>query len=225
MRSPLVACLLACGSRAPPVGNVADTEREVLVFRQLHAGLVRPTASVTTYTLRRERERITLEIRRAIAPTRPEAPLSGWKDQAPTVYRGTASRHEAGLVLELSGDEDQLVLHCTRTTLAIAGADAVRTRTPGMYDEGDEQCGDTGTWSPAATLQLPVLACREPGEPREEPADPDDEALAAEEALAAQLSFGEPPGIEYLHVNDDCDIQGGGLRRIPRDGSIFAVRR
>ena len=51
----------------------------------------------------------------------------------------------------------------------------------------------------------------------EKPTNPDD-------VSPVEFTFGEAPGIEFLFVNDDCIIQGGGLRRVPSDGSVSAIR-
>jgi hypothetical protein len=42
---------------------------------------------------------------------------------------------------------------------------------------------------------------------------------------ASQLKHEPPaPAIEYLWVNDDCSMQGGGYRDVPKDGSIASPR-
>jgi len=38
------------------------------------------------------------------------------------------------------------------------------------------------------------------------------------------MPFADAPGVEYVHVNDDCDQQGGGYRAIAADGSVAPVR-
>jgi hypothetical protein len=39
-----------------------------------------------------------------------------------------------------------------------------------------------------------------------------------------EMAFTAEPGVEFLAINDDCIMQGGGCRRIARDGSVANVR-
>jgi len=38
------------------------------------------------------------------------------------------------------------------------------------------------------------------------------------------VAFAPAPGVEWLYVNDDCVMQGGGFRWIAKDGAIASER-
>jgi hypothetical protein len=111
------------------------------------------------------------------------------------------------------GGKGAVEFPCVHDSLDVAAATAVRRPSP-AHDE----CGDTGHWEPAATPRLPVLRCRGLGfDSSIMPGDADWEAFAS-------LAFARAPGVEWLHVNDDCMMQGGGWRAVPADGSITSPR-
>ncbi len=133
------------------------------------------------------------------------ARLTGWQDRAPRRFTGAATPDGAALRLELREDGGPVVWRwrCTVAPQDVAPADAVRVPTVTV-----EECGDEGAWSrPTATVSALVCA-----------------AIAPEpEQVYGELPFGAEPGLEYLHVNDDC-FQGGGLRRIAADGALANIR-
>ena len=87
---------------------------------------------------------------------------------------------------------------------AVSGDPAKRTPMGGAKYK--QPCsGDPGKFAPAATKKVEVLSCKHPD-------------------FDAPMIFGRAPGIEYLHVNDDCNMQGGGYRAIAADGSVAPVR-
>jgi hypothetical protein len=125
--------------------------------------------------------------------------------QGDTTYTGTATDAGTSLKLELTDGANSLAFDCTRGKIAVAAANAVRQphRPTGKYKEPCS--GDPGRFVPAKTTKLDVLNCRHPD-------------------YEAPMSFAAAPGVEYLYVNDDCNQQGGGYRRIPADGSVAPVR-
>jgi hypothetical protein len=110
-------------------------------------------------------------------------------------------------VAVVSGVES-IDLRCERKTLAVARANAVRGRTPKLRGE---ECGDTGRWVPGTTNRMQVLLCAD-NPPANEPNEWE------------KLAFAAAPGIEWLHVNDDCIIQGGGWRAVAADSAIAKLR-
>ena len=182
------------------------------MFRQFSTGLTHTTSTLVTYKLERSGDRASLEVtsRSANHGMRDREKITGWSDGKTVVYSGTARESGGVLKLDLRAGDQTMVYECTRNEHPVAAADAVRGRSPGA-----DECGDTGTWFPAATTKLSILGCREPAEPETEPAPPPetpDEAkwvkeLAEREALRTQLSFAAPPGLEYLYINDHCVIQ------------------
>lgn len=111
---------------------------------------------------------------------------------------------QVGKVLEMKSFDAATpdALHtwsCHDATLDVAVAKAVRVR-----KDPDLECGDTGAFSPATTEKVQVLLCTDEDEVR--------------------YAFAEGPGVEWLYVNDDCVMQGGGFRRIADDLSIAAPR-
>jgi hypothetical protein len=159
-------------------------------------------------TLNGDRAVLTVDVKTAmnggLLPQRiggPWAPVSSQR------FVGEASENKGTLGLVFR-DEDggyALSLVCTRSQVSVAAATAVRVRSA----DADE-CGDVGTWLPPVTTPMDAWVCHQIT------TNPDD--------VAHVLTFGEAPGIEHLFINDDCIIQGGGLRRVPRDGSVGNVR-
>jgi hypothetical protein len=224
----LLGCSVPLESAAPAR---ASGSGPIGVFREVTIGAILPRATASTYTLYRDGDRASVVVATQTGSdgaTLPEG-ITGWGDAESRTYSGSARELGGTLELDLRDATDRLDLVCTRKQESVAPATAVRVRT----DTVGGDCGDRGAWSPGATSSVVVLACnRRPAAPTEPPppapTDPDEarweREIAAEEALRSQLSFGEGPGIEYLYVNDDCIIQGGGLRFIPADGSVANVR-
>jgi hypothetical protein len=224
----LLGCSVPLGGAPSARGSGAE---RIGVFRGVMAGAILGRATASTYTLYRDGDRASIVVatRTGSDGARMPEAIAGWGDAESRTYSGSARESGGTLELDLRDATDRLDLVCTRKQESVAAATAVRVRT----DSGGGDCGDRGAWSPAATSSVVVLACnRRPAAPSEPPpaapTDPDEarweQEIAAEEALRSQLSFGEGPGIEYLYVNDDCIIQGGGLRFIPADGSVANVR-
>lgn len=201
----------ACGASPPaPPHNVATDTGGTWIHRHLATGAILRESSVETYRLVRDGALATLTVTRRTAPHGREsfpAAIEAWRDDTETVYTGAATSRDGELVFSLASGALRLELRCTRASQRVAIASAVRTPTPGETAE----CGDTGAWAPAETLRIEALACL-----NQPPGGGGPPGFA--------MVFGEAPGIEWLFVNDDCVMQGGGLRAIPPDGSIARVR-
>jgi hypothetical protein len=212
----------------PPAPSAATVAPRVAVFRRFGTGLVSPRQTLTTYTMtwRQGRASLTIvdsELQQSGIAIGSSPP--GWSDAASETLTGTAREDGASVSFDLKGPHTTLVLRCAETKVSVANATAVRTRSPGSMG-GD--CGDRGAWWPPTTTEVDALVCRdkatEPPEPAPVPMEEYEAENEALERVHTQLTFGELPGIEYLWVNDDCVIQGGGLRRILPDGGVHDAR-
>ncbi len=215
----LVASLLSCSGHAalhadlPPEPTppfVPIREQPAWVFRRLSTGAVRRQSDLTTETLTFSGDHATLTINQKSAPSGAmlgETIAGPWVDTSTKKLSGLVQNHQRGTVeLTLRDGSDALDLLCGRQEVRVAAATAVRIRS-----SDDSECGDQGTWEPAATTPVSAWVCHA------KPTNPDD-------VSPVEYTFGEAPGIEFLFVNDDCIIQGGGLRRVPSDGSVSAIR-
>lgn len=195
---------------APPVDAAPAVDAELaaappFVFRFHEAGKVMTKAAprLETWTLRQVGERATVRVQRMV-PTAGD----GWQPSSATVYLGTATDDGKLLTLALAATtnpNDKLALACTRAKLAVAAATAVRKPHPRKGKYAQPCSGDPGRWVPAKTKPVEVLSCKHPD-------------------YDAPMPFAPAPGVEYLYVNDDCDMQGGDYRAIPADGTIAPVR-
>ena len=95
-----------------------------------------------------------------------------------------------------------------RTPVAAADAVLVPRVAPGARPEGGECDGDPGRWVPARTRTIATLTC----EPIDQPED------------GVTLVFAAGAGVEHVRVDDDCDMQGEGLRRASPAGGVAPVR-
>ena len=169
--------------------------------RSFYTGHIRAKAVHSTATLQRvgDRALVTVDIRET--PLRldgkPPPPFG------PPVRRTFLGTFDGKQLVYADGGET-ITLPCTTQTVRVAAATAVRIR------EGKGGCeGDRGKWSPAKTRAQKALVCGD---------------MSSE--LDPSYTFVEPPApaIEYLWVNDDCSMQGGGYRDVPPDGSIHPGR-
>lgn len=185
------------------------------IGRRLMTGAVNRVTEHFTFTLQREggQALLTIEKRRAkqASGSGPDAlmpeRIAEWELVSTEQFIGTIE--EAGDVVTIAvkgvGGGDKRDFRCKRTTIAAAPADAVRARSPGG------ECGDPGRWVPPTTKPVEVIRCI-----------PFEEKGSNE---WARLAFAAAPGIEWLHINDDCVIQGGGWRLVPPDGGIGRLRK
>ena len=137
--------------------------------------------------------------------------IKGWSPRSTKVYLGTVEVRGEAISITLSRGGEMLELSCEMGTIAAAAATAVRRphpRAPG----GDECYGDRGRWVPARAEKVQALRCGV--------SEADDPTADRMEKMA----FTAEPGVEFLAINDDCIMQGGGYRRIARDGSVANVR-
>jgi len=169
--------------------------------RSFYTGHIRATAVHSTATLQRlgDRALVTVDIREQklrIGDTAPPA-------FGPPVRRTFLGTFDGKQLVYADGGET-ITLPCATKTVRVASATAVRV------PEGKGSCeGDQGEWKPGKTRAQKALVCGE---------------MASE--MDAAYTFVEPPApaIEYLWVNDDCVMQGGGYRDVPKDGSITSPR-
>ena len=194
---PLHADLPPQPSSQPP--PVARHQKRVWIARDLSTGMVMRRSTLTIRTLTLDGERATLAVAVRTTTDKVDAP---WSDGTTRTYTGRGlERVDGHLDLALHDAADTLALSCVYKDVSVAADTAVRVRS------SDSECGDVGQWSPSATTMMHAWVCAPDGDDKRE-----------------EIAFGQAPGIEHLFVNDDCIIQGGGLRRVPRDGSVAAVR-
>lgn len=191
---------------APPIDAAPAVDAELAatpasVFRFHSTGSVpMPTGPrLETWTLRHTggRGMVTIEL---MAPDG-----ENWKPASTTVFHGTAAVDGKRVTLALTAGTYKLALDCTRDKLAVAAPTAVRKPHPRKGKYAGECSGDPGRWVPDKTKSVEVLSCKHPD-------------------YEVPMPFAAAPGVEYLYVNDDCAMQGGGYRLIAADGAITPVR-
>lgn len=187
---------------APPAIPADLAAAPAWAGRSLYTGVIRGTGVHTRATLQRvdTRALLTLEIRTASIHFKDGA-MEPWGPPATEQYVGTFSADK----LEVTRGATAISLDCATKPVAVARAEAVRKRDPKLAG-----CmGDQGHWVPATTRKAKALIC---GDTTSE-MDPSFTFVAPGE-----------PELEWVYVNDDCSMQGGGYRDIPKDGSIASVR-
>ena len=194
--------IAACGAKpSAPVAHQASPDRHYIA-RQLRTGKARQGSNRTTFDLTIHGADATLVETDEVGPasTVGTSDTIAWTPKASRVYRGSAVRDHGAWMLDLtSAGVQPIALRCDDKPVEVAPAGARRVKTPGYTSE----CGDRGVWDPPATLHVPALRCGEAIQPAVDTGDDDD-----------FLVFGAPPGIELAGENDDCYIQGQGLRRL-----------
>jgi hypothetical protein len=209
-----VSALPSVSASARPSSELEALEAApALVYRQLDTGAIMGKNQLVTHRLHQAEGRALLIVetrssKRAMALT-PERiePLG-----PATVRRFSGTVRTVGTLttFELADGADVLSLECEMGSVRVASATAVRER------EGRNQCeGDRGRWVPAATKPVRALRCGIDREP-----DP-----VFKPDRLEKMAFLEAPGLEFLWVNDDCAMQGGGYRLVPADESVHAVRK
>jgi hypothetical protein len=174
---------------------------EVWRFRTLHVGLITPQSELTRYTLHLQGSEATLVVEHQLLRGSQADVVGGaWQTSRTETLRGTARQKGAALELELTGSGRVYALGCKRTRGQVAVARAVRIPDPASGQE----CGNEGTWSPAKKVRKELLRC-EGGE-------------------LGRLELGRGAGLELLSVNDDCVMQGRGVREVAEDGAIAPPR-
>jgi hypothetical protein len=171
------------------------------MFRQLRVGKV-PMATRTTFELILDGERATLveideQEHRALSLADADREAR-WTSGTRRMYRGAVTPVAGAVELALESEGVQpLQLHCTQHAVDAARAGAVRVPPPNRPPDGP--CGDPGAWDPPATSSIHALVC-DAGVAGPDGDDDD------------RLVFADPPGVEYVFVNDGCVLRGGGLR-------------
>lgn len=187
--------LVACTSPQHPA-----PARDVWRHTKLSAGTKPGHAHRATFELAFDGERATLVETDAQAPraTLEEAEHASWEVRSTRTYTGTRRSEGGAVMLDLASPGVQpLHLRCTSQPVQVAAAGARRVPSGG----GRGECGsDPGAWEPPAVTPVDALVCGEAAQP------------AAEQDEDDRLVFGRATGIEYAFVNNDCALQGGGLR-------------
>lgn len=203
----LIACVLVAGCSsagapepAPAVRNPVQAHTERRIFRQLRVGRS-PVARRTTFELVIDGSRATLvELDEQADRARSVAEAdrrTRWAVATRRMYRGSATPVAGAVELALASEGVQpLQLHCTRRAVDAVRTDAVPV--PSQDRPPDDRCGDGGASNPAAAASVQALVCDAGAS---DPDGDDDDRLV----------FGDPPGLEYVFVHDDCR-RGGGLR-------------
>lgn len=185
------------------------------VFRRLSTGLVPGPHRLETFSLYRAGRDAALvhDERTSAAPgaARDLSPWSGltWVNQ----YVGTVRPEGRRLRLTLRSDDGggyELSWLCRAGTTRVAAADAVLVPRvpPDQRSDADECSGDPGRWVPPRTRAVPTLTCEPVGQPED----------------GFPMIFAAGAGIEQVDVNDDCVMQGQGLRRASPAGVVAPVR-
>jgi len=182
-----------------------------LVYRSLNAGAIVAQATLMTHTLQRFENQalLTVETQKAPSDIIP-GPVVG-RFGVPTTRRfiGTSTTIGKKIAFELADASETLKLECEMGTVQVAAATAVRDYYKGGCD------GDRGHWVPGAMKRAEALRCgtRAAGDASHEP------------DRLEEMAFAPAPGIEFLYVNDDCVMQGGGYRFVAADASVAAIRK
>lgn len=172
------------------------------VFRFYSTGMIVGKHRLETWTLRHHADRGMVHVVRAEG----RGPGAGEVTPAgTTTYVGSLATAGKTLTFTLAAGNNKLALECKAEKLDVAGAAAVRKPHPRTGKYKEPCSGDPGRFVPPATKKVDVLSCKHPD-------------------FEAPMMFGAGPGVEYLHVNDDCDQQGGGYRAIGNDGALAPVR-
>jgi hypothetical protein len=210
----------------PPIARTIHPElgtAPAAIFRRYYTGMIaRPT--LVTYTLRRHGTAalLTVETRdgeRAIPPgprLLDRYTIGAWTLASTVRYLGSTARDGALSLATLDGRET-LQLTCKPHRVAVARADAVRRK--GVPPKGGCE-GEVGRFVPGASTRATVLYCFSAPPLDGTPGDSDWNGYQDD----IHLALAPEPGIEWLYVNDDCDMQGGGFRWIPKDGSVGKER-
>lgn len=207
----------------PPVLPPALAKVKPWVFRRLTTGLAPDISVLETFRLYRagtqaalvheERTSTAAGERRDLSPWSPVAWVNDYVGTITPTGRPAGRRFR--LTLRTVDDRGpaysyELSWTCTaaRTPVAAATATMVPKIPPDRRAEGAECEGDPGQWTPARTRAVPTLTCEPIGQ--------------AEDGTPMVFAAGD--GVELLRLNDDCLMQGQGLRLASPDGTVAPVR-
>jgi hypothetical protein len=182
------------------------------VYRELQTGAITQRHTLAIYRLHRKGERAALlvEEREATSPDPFAERIDNFTTTSFRLYQGTVAMRGRAQTFTLADGAEKLDLPCRLATIAVASASAFREPSA---RSADEECGDRGKFRPPGTRRVEVLSCLPFA--KDDP-DPD---------RKEQLAFAPEPGIEFLYVNDDCSMQGGGYRAIAPGGAIASIRK
>lgn len=209
-------CLLVVVAMFSVVGPVAAEEVKKVtapteflkapkwVGRRLQTGMNSRDSSLETFTLQRVGDRALLTVEALSADTTDDGKFAPWKKLSFIQYLGTATTVGDVVTFKLANRPLSLEWTCKITKLDVAAATAVRGRDPKWKGK---DCGDPGRWEPAATQKVSALQCTQ--------FYPSDDEQPPVVDSKDNLAFAPAPGIEWLWVNDECVIEGGGWRRVP----------
>lgn len=194
----------------PPVIPTELAGAPKLVYRSLDTGAIAAQSTLVTRTLQRFEDKGLLTVERQISKSSTFEPVVG-PFEAPTIrrYLGTAVTTGKTTRFTLEEGGEKIVLECAMGPVQVAAATAVRARSR------QSECGDRGKWQPLATKRVEALRCGIDDSPIEPMFPPD---------RREEMAFTAAPGIEFLFVNDDCVIQGGGYRFVPGGGGVGPIR-
>ena len=183
------------------------------VYRELQTGAIRSRHTLAIHRLhqRGDRAALVVEQREATSSDPFADRIDGFTTKSFRIYVGTVATRGRTQTFALADGADKLDLPCKHTTIAVAAAGAIREPSS-SGPAGGEECGDRGRFRPPGTKRIEVLSCLPIAK---DDLDPD---------RREQLAFAPEPGIEFLFVNDDCSMQGGGYRAIAPGGAVASVR-
>jgi hypothetical protein len=175
------------------------------IYREFDTGLVVKASMLRTWTLRRAGSQAALTIETQIAKTAMSEELGPWSVAQTRTFVGSITTERTKTTLVLSNGSETMTLVCSPSSIRAAVATAGRR--PGRPKPGEEECGNEGAWAPMRMRSYTTLSCKQTDQER-----------------SSLIRFAAAPGIEWLYVNDDCTMQGGGYRAIPKDGSVAPPR-
>lgn len=182
------------------------------VARRLQTGANTRDSSLETFTLQRLGERALLTVETMRADTN-DGKIGKWEKQSFIQYLGTATTDGDVTTIKFSNRPLTLDWTCKKVKLDVAAATAVLGHDPKFKGK---DCGDPGRWQPAASKKVEGFQCTEVP-----PADADP---TAEPDPKTHLAFAPSPGIEWLYIDDECVLKGGGWRRIDKKATVGEVR-
>ena len=186
----------------------------VIAFNLLNydTGAINARSTLTTRTLQRfENQALLTVLEQTVNNSSEMTPTHLKPFGAPTIRRfvGSVTTKGKRTTFDLADAGEKVTLECEMGNVNAAAATAVRasSRKGGCN-------GDRGHWVPSTMKRVEALRC---GIEREA-------ASIDSPDRREEMAFAAPPGIEFLFVNDDCVMQGGGYRFVPPDSAVGPIR-
>ncbi len=188
------------------------TSAPALIYRALDTGAINARSTLTTRTLQRFEDQALLTVLEQTVNNSSEMTPTHLKPfGAPTIRRfvGSVTTKGKRTTFYLADAGEKVTLECEMGNVNAAAATAVRasSRKGGCN-------GDRGHWVPSTMKRVEALRC---GIEREA-------ASIDSPDRREEMAFAASPGIEFLFVNDDCVMQGGGYRFVPPDSAVGPIR-